>query len=158
MSETRWLSSAEREAWLALLGVSALLPGGLDAQLRRDAGITTFDYLVLAMLSEAPEATLRMSELARVTNASLSRLSHVVAKLERKGWLRRHPCPDDGRVTLASLTEDGRRAIDRCTPGHLGAVRALVFDALDERDVDDLTRVGTKILRRLDAVHRAVPR
>jgi DNA-binding MarR family transcriptional regulator len=150
MAETKWLTPEERTAWRALLGVAVLLPGALDTQLRRDAAITSFDYMVLAMLAEAEDRTLRMSELAQRTNASLSRLSHVVAKLEGRCWVRRHPCPEDGRVTLASLTDEGWAAMSRLAPGHVAAIRALVLDALDEEDVEDLRRVCTRILRRLD--------
>jgi DNA-binding MarR family transcriptional regulator len=152
------LTAEQQKAWLALLGVSVLLPGALDARLRRDAGITSFDYGVLAMLADAPARTLRMSELAHRTNASLSRLSHVVAKLEGRCWVRRHPCPEDGRVTLASLTDDGWAAMARLTPGHVAAVRALVFDALSEEDVEDLKRIGGRILRRLDPASLLVRR
>jgi DNA-binding MarR family transcriptional regulator len=150
VSEPRGLDDAEREAWKALLGVAILLPGALDTQLRRMAGITSFDYLVLAMLADAPSRTLRMSKLAHCTNSSLSRLSHVVARLETRDWVRRHACPEDGRVTLATLTDAGWDECVRLTPGHVAAVRALVFDALTEEDVEDLRRVGAKILDRLD--------
>lgn len=150
MTEARGLSEAEREAWKALLGVTVLLPGALDSQLRRSAGITSFDYMVLAMLAEEPSRTLRMSQLAHCTNSSLSRLSHVVARLETRSWVRRHPCPEDGRVTLASLTDEGWEESVRLTPGHVAAVRALVFDVLTEEDVEALHRVGAKILDRLD--------
>lgn len=150
MSETGGLDAVEREAWMALLGVTVLLPGALDAQLRRDAGITSFDYMVLAMLAEAPDRTLRMSRLAHCTNSSLSRLSHVVAKLEGRSWVRRHPCPEDGRVTLASLTPAGWDARTMVAPGYEAAVRRLVLDALDADDVAHLTRIGTRILDRLD--------
>src|SRR5690349_21438260 len=99
--ETPWLDTAEREAWLRLIAVVELLPGALDAQLRRDAGLTHFEYYVLAMLSEAPERTLRMTSLAQRTNATLPRLSHVVRRLEDRGLVERFPCLEDGRATNA---------------------------------------------------------
>lgn len=158
MDSTEGLTPQEREAWMALLGVIVLLPGALDAQLRRVAGITSFDYTVLAMLSEAPDHTLRMSELAQRTTSSLSRLSHVVAKLEARGWVRRHPCPEDGRVTLASLVDEGLCSLGRVAPGHVAAVRTLVFDGLTSEDVADLQRVGHRILERLDPARALVRR
>src|SRR3954453_21327865 len=98
---TRWLTEDERAAWLRLVAVLALLPGVLDSQLRSEAGLTHFEYFVLAMLSEAPNRTLRMAALAQRTNATLPRLSHVVRRLEDRGLVERLPCPEDRRATNA---------------------------------------------------------
>src|ERR671932_2729164 len=103
--EPRWLDDEEMSAWLALNGVILLLPAALDSQMQRDNGITMFEYLVLAMLSEAPERTLQLKELARVTNGSLSRLSHVVTRLERRDWGRRGTLSDKRPVTMARLPD-----------------------------------------------------
>ncbi|CEA09164.1 Multidrug resistance operon repressor [Arthrobacter saudimassiliensis] len=146
----RWLAPEERRAWLALYGVTQWLPGRLDADLFRRARITLFDYHVMAMVSETPERKLPMSELAARSNASLSRLSHVVKKLEGRGWMHRAPSPDDARVTTAELTDEGFAAIVELAPGHVEAVRDAVFDGLDADDVAALERVGTRILQRLD--------
>ena len=100
---TQWLDPTEREAWLRLIAVVELLPGVLDQQLRSAAGLTHFEYYVLAMLSEAPDRTLRMTGLAQRTNATLPRLSHVVRRLEDRGLVERFPCPEDGRATNARL-------------------------------------------------------
>ena len=105
--DTRWLTDDERAAWVRLVAVVELLPGVLDTQLRRDADLTHFEYFVLAMLSEAPERTLRMTSLAQRTNATLPRLSHVVRRLEDRGLVERFPCPQDGRATNARLTDAG---------------------------------------------------
>src|SRR6476619_2009231 len=96
---TRWLDDEELDTWVKLVAVVELLPGVLDSQLRRDAGLTHFEYFVLAMLSAAPELTLRMTALAQRTNASLPRLSHVVRRLEDRELVQRFPCPEDGRAT-----------------------------------------------------------
>lgn len=155
MSETdasapRWLTPDERRAWLALYAVATRLTPTLDADLFKRARITLFDYHVLAMTSEAPGRALPMSELAARSNASLSRLSHVVKKLENRGWMERSPSPDDARVTTAALTADGMAALEGLAPGHVGTVRDLVFDGLDARDVEDLERVGRRILARIE--------
>src|SRR3954464_15974492 len=105
--DTPWLDRRELRAWIRLRGVLDLLPGVLDAQLRRDADVTEFEYYVLAMLSEAPDRTLRLTELARQTNATLPRLSHVVSRLEARGLVERFPCPAARRATNARLTEAG---------------------------------------------------
>src|ERR1700709_1837113 len=98
---TRWLTDEERVAWVRLAAVLELLPGVLDSQLRRDAGLSHFEYFVLALLAAAPERTLRMTSLAARTNATLPRLSHVVRRLEDRGLVRRFPCPDGGRAASA---------------------------------------------------------
>lgn len=153
MTGARWLNPAERQAWLALYAVATLLPGTLDADLNRRAKITLFDYHVLAMLSEAEDRTLPMSDLAGRSSASLSRLSHVVTKLEARGWVRRSQSTRDLRVTTATITPDGLATLQELALEHVEYVRHLVFDGLDEQDVADLERVGKKILARLDSAH-----
>ena len=146
----RWLSSDERRAWLALYALATRLNPTLDAELFKRARITLFDYHVLAMTSEAPERSLPMSELAARSNASLSRLSHVVKKLEGRGWMERSPSPDDARVTTAAITDEGMAALADLAPDHVRSVRNLVFDGLDARDVADLERIGRRILGRIE--------
>lgn len=146
-----WLDTDERAAWLALIGLTIRLPRELDRQLRRDAGISHFDYQVLALLSEAPERTLRMSALADRVEGSLPRLSQVVSRLERDGWIRRHPDPSDGRSTLATLTGSGWELLVGIAPGHVATVRRLVFDPLSTRQVDQLGRIATTVLGAIDA-------
>jgi DNA-binding MarR family transcriptional regulator len=148
--EPRWLDDDERQAWLRLVAVAELLPAALDAQLRRDSGLTHFEYFVLAMLSEAPERTLRMTALAQRTNATLPRLSHVVRRLEERGLVERLPCPEDGRATNARLTEDGWDTIVGAAPGHVDAVRRLVLDPLTPRQLAQLRGIGDALLSVLD--------
>jgi DNA-binding MarR family transcriptional regulator len=141
-----WLDSGEQETWQALIGVLIRLPAALDAQLRRDAGITHFDYQVLSGLSQAPGQTLRMSELAQHTEGSLPRLSQVVRRLEDRGWVRRTAHPADGRCTLAALTDDGWAKIQQAAPGHVAAVRQLVFDQLTQEQAGQLREIGGRIM------------
>lgn len=148
--ETKWLDEAERGAWLRLVAVVELLPGVLDAQLRAEAGLTHFEYFVLAMLSEAPERTLRMTTLAQRTNATLPRLSHVVRRLEDRGLVDRVPCPEDGRATNAHLTEAGWDAVVAAAPGHVDTVRKYVLDPLTREQLDQLRGIGDALLTRLD--------
>jgi DNA-binding MarR family transcriptional regulator len=150
MGEHRWLDEAEQAAWRRLVGVVLKLPAELERQLQRDAGLSHFEYWVLALLSEAPDRQLRLSELAAQANASLSRLSHVVTRLERRGSVARAPSPDDARATLAVLTDEGLEQVVAAAPGHAAAVRSLVFDGLDGQDVADLERVCGVILGRLE--------
>jgi DNA-binding MarR family transcriptional regulator len=129
-SDSGWLTPGEQDTWAALAGLLFLLPGVLDAQLQRDAGLNLFDYLVLSALSMAEDRTLRMSEIAQLANGSLSRLSNVASRLERRGWLRRYPDPADGRYTNATLTEEGWDLVVRAAPGHVAAVRHYVIGPL----------------------------
>jgi DNA-binding MarR family transcriptional regulator len=150
MDDTRWLDDDERRAWLRLAGVMLKLAPALDSQLQRDAGMTHFEYLCLVMLSEASHRTLRMSELAGQVNASLSRLSHVVKKLEGRGWVERFPSPDSRRVTMARLTGEGWEVLVAAAPGHVETVRSLVFDGLDRHDVAGLERVAGHVVGRIE--------
>jgi DNA-binding MarR family transcriptional regulator len=148
--ETRWLDEGERTAWLRLIAVVELLPGVLDTQLRRDAHLTHFDYFVLAMLSEAPERTLRMTALAQRTNATLPRLSHVVRRLEERSLVERFPCPEDKRATNARLTPTGWEQVVAAAPGHVEAVRSHVFDVLAPAQVGQLNKICDALLTTLD--------
>jgi DNA-binding MarR family transcriptional regulator len=148
-AEPSWLSDDERDAWIRLVGVFIKLPAALDAQLQRDAGVSHFEYMVLSRLSEASDHTLRMSDLAVLANGSLSRLSHVVTRLERRGWVRRESCPGDGRYTNAVLTEDGWAKVQATAPGHVAAVRSLVIDALHPEQVEQLRDISQAIMARV---------
>ena len=154
--EPQWLNAEERRAWLTLASVTMRLLPALDAQLRRDAGISHFEYQVMAALSEAPEHTLRMSELAVLAEGSLSRLSQVVARLEEKNWVRRTPDPADGRYTLAILTDDGWHKVVATAPGHVNEVRRLVFDPLTKTQTNQLTTIGQRIMRAIDPDDRCL--
>ena len=149
-SEPRWLDAEERQTWLALVAMLIKLQSALDTQLQRDAGISHFEYQVLAALSEAPERTLRMSMLAWVSEGSLQRLSQVVGRLEKRGWVRRTPDPADGRYTLAILTEEGWAKVVATAPGHVGAVRGLVFDSLTKAQSRQLRDIGRRVVRAID--------
>ena len=148
---TRWLDDDELRAWLKLAGVMLKLAPALDSQLQRDSDLTHFDYLCLAMLSEAESRTLPMSTLASRTNASLSRLSHVVTKLERRGWVGRKPSPNSRRVTLVTLSDDGWDVVVAAAPGHVETVRSLVFDDLTPEDVASLERIAGHVVERIEA-------
>lgn len=151
MDEPRWLDEREQRAWRRLAAVVLKLPSELERQLQADADISHYEYWVLALLSEAEGRTLQLKDLAAQSNATQSRLSHVVTRLERRGWVTRRPCPDDRRASNAVLTREGWEKVVATAPGHVEQVRALVFDGLGEDDVDDLARVCDRILDRLEA-------
>ena len=145
VEETRWLTAEEQQTWLELLGVVTWLPDAVDAQLQRDAGVSHFEYQVMAMLSMSPQHTRRMSEVAALANGSLTRLSRTVDRLEKRGWVTRRPDPDDGRATLAVLTDAGWQKVTATAPGHVTEVRRLVLDPLTRTQLRQLHEIATRI-------------
>jgi len=154
--EPRWLDDEENDAWIALESVLMRLPSALDAQLQRDSGISHFEYQVLSGLSMVDDRTLRMSDLAAFAGGSLSRLSQVVGRLEKRGWVSRCPDPIDGRFTIATLTEEGWDVVAAAAPGHVEAVRRYVFDNLTRAQVRQLSTVGRRIVHAIDPGHPAL--
>lgn len=150
MDQERWLTDEEQRAWRSLVGLIMLLPAALDTQLQRDARLTHFAYTVMAMLSESPTRSARMSELAALANGSQSRLSHLVARLEERGWVRRERTPDDGRGYVAVLTDAGYEKVVASAPGHVAEVRKLVFDALTPEQVARMEELARAILAKVD--------
>src|SRR6201987_4245830 len=155
--ETHWLDAEETQAWRALVKTLVRLPAALDAQLRRDAGISHFEYQVLALLSEVPGRTLRMSALAAQAEGSLPRLSQVVARLGQRGWGCRTPDPAAGRYTLATLTDEGQAKVAQAAPGHVQEVRRLVFDPLTKTQARQLREIGQRITRAIDPHDQPAP-
>jgi DNA-binding MarR family transcriptional regulator len=145
-----WLTATELDSWLSVVRMLTWLPWSIDQQLQRDSRLRMVDYQVLAMLSTSPERTMRMSSLAEVTNASLSRLSHLVKRLEARDLVRREPDPTDGRFTNAILTEKGFRTIAEAAPGHVSHVRSLVIDVLSPEQLRRLGRDADRIVSRID--------
>jgi len=141
-----WLSSEERKSWMALMALAQLLPPALDAQLKRDAGMNTFEYHILAALSESPTRTQRMSQLAVFAKGSLSRLSHAVARLEHAGWVVRRPSERDGRNTEAVLTEAGWQKIQEIAPGHVREARRLVLDVISPAQLAQLGAISRALV------------
>ena len=146
----KWLTAGELESWLSLVRLTMWLLWSIDQQLQRDAKLGIVEYQVLAMLSKSPARTLRMSSLAVMANASLSRLSHLVKRLEERGLVRREPDPGDGRFTHAILTEDGFQTLAEAAPGHVAHVRSLVIDALSPEQLRRAGRAADHIMSRID--------
>ncbi|MDJ0347861.1 MarR family transcriptional regulator [Cryobacterium sp. PH29-G1] len=157
-AQPRWLTDDERTAWLRLIAVTMLLPARLESELRRDAGLSHFEYYVLAMISENEARSLPLSELASRTNSSLSRLSHVLTRLETQGFLTRCASKTDARASMASLTETGRQKVVASAPGHVNEVRAVVFDPLTARQVGQLSEICERLLGTLDPDHLLLDR
>jgi DNA-binding MarR family transcriptional regulator len=148
---TRWLSADQEAAWRAIVQLLVKLPWKIECQLQREAGLSFIEYHALARLSEDPRHTLRMSELALLTNASLSRLSHLVKRLESRGLVRREADPDDGRFTNAIMTKAGYTLLVASAPGHVAQVRSLVIDALSSAELQHLHHACERLLASVDA-------
>jgi DNA-binding MarR family transcriptional regulator len=146
-----WLSDEEQDAWRGVVQLFTKLPAAIDSNMQRTAGITMFEYVVLSLLSESDDRTLQMSELAAGTNSSLSRLSHVVSRLEKRGWITREVSPDDGRATQAVLTKSGLAKVVEIAPNHVRVVRELVVDPLTQTQLRHLGATGVKIGQRIDS-------
>ena len=147
---TRWLSGQEHRTWLFALTAVQLVEAELDRRIQRDAGMPLAYYMLLAALSEAPDRTMRMGDLAAFTNASQSRLSHAVRRLEAAGWVRRERHAADRRVVLAALTDEGYRILADAAPAHVAAVRELLFDHLEPPDLAHLQDVSERLLTGVD--------
>ncbi len=152
------LDEQESAAWLALVSLIELLPSALDSQLQRDSDMTHFEFSVLSILRFSPDQTLRMSDLAAGTTATLPRLSHVVTRLEKRGIVERLPCPEDKRATNVRLTDVGRRAVIRATPGHIALVRSAVLDSLSREQLGQLEQIAGSITSALDPEGRFTSR
>ena len=149
-SGVKWLTDEELDSWLSVVRLMTWLPWLIEQELQRDANLAMVDYQVMAMLSESPQRTMRLSSLAEVTNASLSRLSRVVTRLENRGLVRREPDPTDGRFTKATLTDEGFRTLAEAAPGHVALVRSLVIDVLSPEQLRRLGRDAQRIMARID--------
>jgi DNA-binding MarR family transcriptional regulator len=145
-----WLTAAELDSWLSLVRLMTWLPWSIDQQLQRGSNLGMVEYQVLAMLSNSPERRMRMSLLAEVTNASLSRLSHLVKRLEERDLVRRQSDPADGRFTIAILTETGFQTLSAAAPGHVAHVRSLVIDVLAPEQLRRLGQAADRIMSRID--------
>jgi DNA-binding MarR family transcriptional regulator len=146
----RWLTAAQLEAWQAITLLLTLLSTSLEAQLQRDAQLSYVEYYVLAGLSDQPNHTMRISELAGITNAEISRLSHLITRLQKRGYVRREPDPNDGRYTNAVLTDAGYDHLVAAAPGHVATVLELVIDALDDTALSALQDSAERITARIN--------
>jgi DNA-binding MarR family transcriptional regulator len=147
--ETRWLDAEEQKAWRAWLYSSMLLQDRLDRELTHETGISHAYYEILVQLSEAPGRMLRMSQLAERSLSSRSRLSHAVARLEERGWVRRQVCEEDGRGALAVLTDDGFAALESAARVHVEGVRTHLFDQLTPAQVASMREIGETLIAHL---------
>jgi DNA-binding MarR family transcriptional regulator len=149
-----WLSPNQLDSWMSVVRLITRLPWALDGQLQRDADLSMIEYQTLATLAKSPEWTTRMSDLAEQTSASLSRLSHLVKRLESRGYVRREADAADGRFTNAILLPAGMRKLESAAPAHVAYVRQLVIDNLSNERLRRLGQDAERIVQRIDSPAR----
>jgi DNA-binding MarR family transcriptional regulator len=146
---TRWLTEEEQRAWRGLLRMTSQLNARMNRQLQDGYGVSLADYEVLVVLSEAPAGRLRVFEISDALAWEQSRVSHQLARMQRRGLVTREECRSDARGAFAVLTEAGRAAIERAAPAHVEIVRQLVFDGLSRDQLAALTAITSDVLERL---------
>lgn len=149
-ADAPWLDADEEEAWLGAAALMVRLPSALDAQLQAESGLSFFEYMALAVLSEQESRSLQMSDIARATSGSLSRLSHTIGRLEKQGLVTRSRLPGAGRRTEARLTDAGYAKVVAAAPGHVRRVRELLIDAVPAEHLRVLGEVGRTVIQRID--------
>ena len=146
---SRWLTEDEQRAWRGLVQMTSQLNAKMNRQLQEEYGISLADYEVLVVLTEVPEGRCRVFEISGMLAWEQSRVSHQLARMQRRGLVDRQECPTDARGAFVVLTEAGRAAIERAAPAHVEQVRQLVFDELSHEQVSALTEITTRVLDRL---------
>ena len=146
--QPNWLNPREMKAWRSYIIASRRLLDALDFDLDQH-DLSMADYEVLALLSDAPERKLRMSELAQLAMLSKSRLSHRIKVMEGVGWIKREACPDDKRGYFAVMTDKGFKAIAKAAPDHVESVRSRLLDHLTVKDQEDVTRIFDRVTNKL---------
>jgi DNA-binding MarR family transcriptional regulator len=149
-----WLTPGQLDSWMSVVRLMTRLQWAIDSDLQRRAGLGMIEYMAMAILSESPQWTMRMSGLAERTSSSLSRLSHVVKRMEARGWVRREADAADGRFTNAILTPDGMRKLESAAPAHVATVRRLVIDNLSPERLRRLAQDADRIVGRIDSPAR----
>jgi DNA-binding MarR family transcriptional regulator len=150
VSKPRWLDERQQHAWRRYLAMNAQLSARLHRQLQADSGLSLADFAVLVQLTDSPEERVRVLELAQALQWEKSRLSHHLARMQRRGLIAREDCPDDARGAFIVLTSQGRRAIEQAAPQHVNTVRDLVFDQLTTEQVEVLRTIAEQVLARLE--------
>jgi DNA-binding MarR family transcriptional regulator len=146
-----WLTEPEQRAWRGLLQMNSALDARLNRELQQTSGLSLTDYDVLVLLTEAPDGRRRVFEVAEDLQWEQSRLSHHLARMQRRGLVAREECTTDRRGAFVVLTDAGRDAIEKAAPGHVDTVRQLVFDGLSEEQVAMLQSFVGRVLARLRA-------
>jgi DNA-binding MarR family transcriptional regulator len=140
------LVDGEWETWRAITLLVTTLPAQFDAQLQHDSALSFLEYTVMAHLSSREDGTARLSELVAHANCERSRLSHLISRLEARGFIVRSLDPDDARQARVTLTEAGHAHLAGAAPGHIALVRRLIFETLDQDEQRLLREIAQRVL------------
>lgn len=150
MPRVKPLSQDEEALWRALMRIVLTLPRRLDSDLLESTGIGASEYKVLMNLSEAPDRTLRMADLASAAGLSASRTTRVVNGLQSRGFVTKRSSPGDRRSYLAKLTPKGLTKLKSAWPTHLASARNRMFDLIDEKAVSQIATALRAVAARLE--------
>ncbi len=154
MTAEPWLDDDQQLAWRQVIGLFMTLPSALESDLQRNAGISLFEYLVLASLAEADNGMLQMSDLAHQANSTLTRLSHLISRLEKRGWVVKRPSTSDRRASTVALTAAGKKKIHGAAPGHAECVQQLVVRPLSAAQLKHLGEAAATVVQAIEATDR----
>jgi DNA-binding MarR family transcriptional regulator len=144
------MTAGELAIWRALIDTTAELRRTLGAQLLQESGISPADYQVMLALWEAGGRRLRSSELAATIDWERSRLSHHLARMERRGLIRRDDCATDSRGAEVSLTDDGAGMFRGATAPHMRAIKRHFADALTPEQFEALADILRALQKHLE--------
>jgi DNA-binding MarR family transcriptional regulator len=151
MTDPRWLDDTQQCAWRKFMSMQAQLSARLNRQLQADSNLSLSDFEVLVKLTDNPSNKVRMFEVAQALQWEKSRLSHHLARMQKRGLVAREECPSDARGAFIVLTPEGRKAIEEAAPQHVETVRRLFFEGMTEEQISVLTTMSEEILKRLAA-------
>ena len=143
-------SPQELQIWRAFVETTEAVRTELGRRLQSDTGLSPGDYVVLLGLSEAPGRRLRSSDLAAEIGWERSRLSHHLARMERRGLISREDCATDNRGAEIVLTDAGASAFRGSISPHFRAIRELFVDALTPEQLVAAGEIARALQSRLD--------
>ncbi|MBV8065898.1 MAG: MarR family transcriptional regulator [Actinobacteria bacterium] len=132
-------------SWLRFLRAHAALTRELSSRLETAHGVSLRDFDVLVQLYFAHEHRLRRIDLARTVILSPSGITRLLEGLERSGWVAKHQCESDARVTWAVLTEEGVRKVEECRPTHLSDVEELFGSRFSPEEQEQLAEMLARL-------------
>lgn len=132
------LDDLELRAWRGFLSLHSRIVRDLDQELTDEASLRLNQYEVLLRLKQAPEAAMRMSELAEKVYLSPSGVSRAVDQLERRGLVERRVCASDRRGFLAVLTEKGQTRLRAAAKVHVRGIKDHFTSKMSRTELDEL--------------------
>lgn len=137
----------ELRVWLRMLSTTKLVSQEIRRRLRAEFGATLPQFDLLAQLDREPEG-LRLGEISKRTMVTNGNITGLVERLEADGLVSRETPGDDRRVTVARLTDEGRRVFAEMAAVHETWVRELMAD-IDQAALSVLAH-------NVDQLHRSV--